>query len=925
MYNKFSSVKLLASVLAAVSCLAFAAMPQNARAAGLGKITVFSALGQPLRAEVELSATREELAGMKAQLASQDAFRLAGLDYATTLTGVRFVIDKRAGGSSVIKLSSDKPIIDPFVDMLLELSWATGRLVREYTFLLDPPEVAGKTAVVETPVGFRYTDTTRSVAEPVPVIVRDVPQPRARDESRTVDRDGDARQVRRGETLGKIASETKPEGVSLEQMLVGLFRSNKDAFDGNMNRLKAGRVLSVPDKASVESLSQSEAKKIVLTQAADWNNYRRNLAGLAARSSPVDDDSGKREAAGKVTAKVEDKAAPVNEAKDQVKVSKAAAAAAKRTEEELIARDKALREANDRVSSLEKNVTDLQKLVELKNQSLAALQKQLAAKTVVPEPVKQQPVETKKPEPEVKPQPVAPIQAPPVVQPVAEKPVEIKPVEVPPVKPAAQPPEVKPEPRPESKPVEPPKPNLEEVVAPPPEEPDFVEELIDSPLALAGGGILALLAGLFLVKRRKKSEEDIPPAVRSALASRSALPGRSTLAPPGGNSTPSSVFRSTGGQSIDTSYVPPPSDFSQVGPGNIDTDEVDPVAEADVYMAYGRDAQAEEILLEAKQKDPKRYAIHLKLLEIYANRKNNKQFETLATDFYGETGGVGPEWERAAAMGLKLDPKNPLYGGAGPAVEPTNAPSSHAAPHEFDVVQLAQQTTDASPRSAGTFAPPVTEPVAADQIEEKTVVLPPKAVETAALDFDLGEPSPALQEPEFEESSVAGLDFSLPDDTPVAPRTFSAPEPTQSHSDTDLDFDLEFDVKMTESTVLGQSMQTPAFDMTSISLDLDDLAAGSESGRDQGVGRPMSIPEIEPLQSPVVASHTKDETINHTEPSFDEIDVSSNEEVATKLDLANAYEEMGDLEGVRELLQEVLKEGNSAQREKAQEMLARIG
>ena len=138
--------KLRASVLAVATCLAFSAIPQLAQAAGLGKITVFSALGQPLRAEIELNASREELSSMKATLAPPEAFKQAGLDYASTLLGIRFTLDKRPGGQQVIKLSTSSPVNDPFIDMLLELNWATGRLQREYTFLLDPPEVAAKAA-----------------------------------------------------------------------------------------------------------------------------------------------------------------------------------------------------------------------------------------------------------------------------------------------------------------------------------------------------------------------------------------------------------------------------------------------------------------------------------------------------------------------------------------------------------------------------------------------------------------------------------------------------------------------------------------------------------------------------------------------------------------------------------------------------------
>ena len=112
------------SVVAVATCLALSGVSLSAHAAGLGKLVVFSALGQPLRAEIDVTATREELADMKAQLASPETFKQAGLDYATTLLGIRFTLDKRPNGQAVIKLSSERPINDPFVDMLLELNWS---------------------------------------------------------------------------------------------------------------------------------------------------------------------------------------------------------------------------------------------------------------------------------------------------------------------------------------------------------------------------------------------------------------------------------------------------------------------------------------------------------------------------------------------------------------------------------------------------------------------------------------------------------------------------------------------------------------------------------------------------------------------------------------------------------------------------------
>lgn len=994
-YQTLKNFRLRTSAWAVASCLALSGMPLLAQAAGLGKVTVFSALGQPLRAEVELSATREELSGMRAQLASPDAFKQAGLDYAATLMSISFAIDKRANGQSIIRLSSDRPINDPFVDMLLELNWPAGRLVREYTFLLDPPEVAARAAAPVAPPVARPAPAPKpapemrsasSPEEKMPARPA-APKPRVQETDRQPVDSVERHEVKRGDTLNKIASAVKPEGVSLDQMLVGLFRANQEAFDGgNMNRLKAGKILSVPEKSALESVSEGEARKVVVAQSSDWNAYRRKLAAAAAQA-PVKEDTGKQEAAGRITAKVEDKAAPAAEPKDQVKVSRSDAdgaksgAAAKRSEEDLIAKEKALKEANDRLASLEKNVSELQKLVELKNQNLAELQKQAAAKEV--------PAAVKKPAVEAAPVAVpVPVSAPPAAPVLAEKPVE-KPVDVKPAEPAVVKPEAKPEPKADEMPKPKPKP-----VAPPPppvEEPGFVDELLDSPLALAGGGILALLAGFFVYKRRRQSEGEKPLATNSMLS------------PQTGDLSANSVFRSTGGQSVDTSHTPAQTDFSQAGPGSIDTDEVDPVAEADVYMAYGRDAQAEEILLEAKQKDPKRHAIHVKLLEIYSNRKSLKQFESLATELYSETGGVGAEWEKAAAMGLKLDPQNPLFGGTAQLAQPsfdadsTVIISPQALRNTVTLPGQLSQLADAaiaSPPMIEASETPAEETVATSELmsldfdlgmgdskavspvaepkqdPDSTLTLPEPVIDSATLDFDIDSAPTRAPAMDQADTTVVGLDFNLPDiGEPEAPA--SVPSQAESPLGADLDFDigfdstsapasgespaeaapavmldvgsvsdhdLEFDVSLTESTVLGQPMRESSFDMSSISLDLAE--AEVEAAPVSSPPAPASTPEevqlaefeVAQANTVVNADFASAQVETMVNPQFGsdldlapEFDITPNEEVATKLDLAKAYEEMGDLEGARELLQEVVKEGDAGQQEKAQALLAKIG
>lgn len=987
-YQTLKKFRLRTSAWAVASCLALSGMPLLAQAAGLGKVIVLSALGQPLHAEVELSATREELSGMRAQLASPDTFKQAGLDYAVTLMSINFTIDKRANGQSIIRLSSDRPINDPFVDMLLELNWPAGRLVREYTFLLDPPEVAARAAAPVAPPVARpapmpkQAPEMRSASSPEEKMPARpaAPKPRVQETDRQPVESIERHEVKRGDTLNKIASAVKPEGVSLDQMLVGLFRANQEAFDGgNMNRLKAGKILSVPEKSALESVSEGEARKVVVAQSSDWNAYRRKLAAAAAQA-PVKEDAGKQEVAGRITAKVEDKAAQAAAPKDQVKVSRSDAdgaksgAAAKRSEEDLIAKEKALKEASDRLASLEKNVSELQKLVELKNQNLAELQKQAVAKEV--------PAAVKKPAVEA-----APAVAPAPV--LAEKPVE-KPVDVKPAEPAvvAKPEEAKPEAKPEPKADEMPKPKPKPVVPPPPpaEEAGFVDELLGSPLALAGGGIVALLAGFFVYKRRRQGGSEKPLATNSMLS------------PQSGDLSANSVFRSTGGQSVDTSHTPAQTDFSQAGPGSIDTDEVDPVAEADVYMAYGRDAQAEEILLEAKQKDPKRHAIHVKLLEIYSNRKSLKQFESLATELYSETGGVGTEWEKAAAMGLKLDPQNPLFGGT---AQP--APPSFDADSTVIISPQALRNTVTLPgqlsqlAEAAIAAPPVIEtpklpveeaaptselmsldfdlgmgdskevsPVAEPKQDlDSTLTLPEPVIDSATLDFDI-DSTPAMDRAD---ATVAGLDFNLLDiAVPEAPAPLSSQAESPLGADLDFDIgfdstpapaagepaeaatavmldvgsvsdhDLEFDVSLTESTVLGQPMRESSFDMSSISLDLAE--AETEAAPVSPPPEPAPAPEdaqlaefeVAQANTVVNADFASAQVETMVNPQFGsdldlapEFDITLNEEVATKLDLAKAYEEMGDLEGARELLQEVVKEGDAGQQEKAQALLAKIG
>ncbi len=910
--NKLLTFSFKASLLA----VALAVLPPAAGAAGLGKITVLSALGQPLRAEVELTATREELSSISARLASHEAFNQAGIEFVPALAGVKLAVDKRPSGQPVIRMTTDRPVNEPFLDLLIELNWASGRLVREYTFLLDPaPEVLAQKPTTAPPAA---QPEPAVVAQPAPA--PKAPEPRAvapMDEQALAKKPAAPKpvaqaktvEVKRGDTLGKIAAVAKPEGVSLDQMLVALFRANQDAFIGNnLHRLKAGKILAIPERDAVAAVGEGDAKRVIAAQTADFNAYRKKLAEAAAAAPAPKEAAAQQEATGKITAKVEDKVPA--EAKDQLKVSKAEAGKAAQAvqgkiaalEEDIVAKDKALKEAQSRQAALEKNVKELQKLVELKNQGLAEMQKQAAAK---PAPA----AAATKPEPAPAPAPEA---AKPAAPAVAEKPAD-KPADVAPAKPAEA-----------EKVVEaakPPKPEPPQVA--PPEEPGFLDELVDNP-AVLGGGVLALgLLGLLAYRQSRKRKHEgglVAPTTAASLAS-------------------NSVFGATGGQSVDTSASSAGADFSQASIGAIDADEgVDPVAEADVYMAYGRDAQAEEILLDALKSDPTRTAIHVKLLEIYAARKNAKQFETLASDLYAQTGGVGADWEKAAAMGQKLDPANPLYGGAAARQASVSTDATIIVPAAENLFRESWTV----PGEAGPVAETVEEAAPAASADQPAVAAAQPEAAPAPLDFDLdlgAPPAPAAQA-EAKAPEPPALDFDLGlDFQPAAETPDFTPEPAVEAAKVEpAPPPLAFDLKLEEEPK-PEAEPAPIgalAGVASLHFDLDLGASAPEAPVAEVIDPDKGTAGDNALDFDLDLGTAPAEPARPAEPSVDLAAISldlgepaavsaGGDEAATKLELAKAYEEMGDKEGARELLQEVLQEGSAEQQAKARGMLDKLG
>lgn len=983
-------------------------------AAGLGKLTVTSTLGQPFRGEIDLLAVdKKDLGSIRARFASFEAFKEANIERSPVLSAMRFSVEQKKNGDPYLKITSSKPVDEPFLDMLIELDWPAGRLVREYTILLDPPgygEAQAEVAPVAAPVVKSAVSAVPAQAAAVSAQPADTPtgaiKPEIRasiplDKKLLAKEEAKAQEsygpIRKGENLSGIASALKPEGVSLEQMLVALFQSNKQAFAGNnMNRLKAGQILRVPEAGQVEEVKTNEAAKQVKAHSADWHVYRQKLAAAVAEAKPAQEDVARQAVSGKITTAVEDKATAAKEsATDVLKLSKseglggAKPAAAvgggkdmqamkgqiQAMQEEATAKEKAIKEANQRISDLEKNIKEMQKLLELKNQNMADLQKQAAATkatpTALPAPAPAVPAAAK---PEEK--PAAPAAEQKVAAAVAEK----APV-------AEEKPAVKPQK---------PKPVLVEQKKP---EASLLDEAMENPLYLGGGAAAILLLGLLgakaVVARRRRSVSSFEDSVMTHgdLKANTALGG-------------------TSGGKIDTNDTSFLTDFSQAGLGSIDTNEVDPIAEAEVYMAYGRDAQAEEILKEALIKDPNRHEIRLKLLEIYAGRKNLNAFEAVAGEMYAALGGqASPLWDKAAEMGRALDPKNPLYGEQSKAV----AAMEPAAPGD----EIFEKTMIAAGGTAGLVAAAeqgVTLDLGGPEIAEEAVgtdldfnldiaapaaeatpdlllpELPEESLpveETAAdlgFDLDLGaltgtspqaELSAAAPVVETEEPGAdMGLDFNLDLGVPTVAQ--AAPEPAAATMESDenvMEFDLgaltqaapaapaeelisaeRWKDEVMELDVGGLTTAPGAQDeMEEVGgkLDIPDFSVGEEAA---SAGEEMESIELAALpveESPLDFDFRLDQeetpapskakgvaapdldlsgiSLDMGEPGSAKVaptdlpDDFGTQEVSTKLDLARAYVDMGDVEGARDILQEVLKEGAAEQLEDARKLLAELG
>lgn len=895
-----------------------------AYAAGFGQLRVQSNLGQPLQAEIDITGvTPEEADSLAVKLAAPSAYSRAGLTYLSAISSVKLDVQKRPNGTYVATVRSNQPLSEPFVDILVDMSWSSGKITRAYTFLLDPAGAKpSNQAFSPTTVVQAATPDASPAAAPAPAPVASAPaaaspapaavpaqarQPRRAAAPAAV-ADGAAANgsytVQPGDTLYAIAGDASQgvDSVSLEQMLLALYRNNPNAFiGGNINRIRSGAVLKVPSAQQAQSVSPREARREVVARTQGFDSYRSRLAAAAAAKS-VEAGSG-REQSGNVTARVQDTTVPNAGPRDELKLSKAEKGAQAKAEAD-VASQRKLKDAESRVAELEKNISDMQRLMELKNTEIAKLNQNnqgakaataaaatTAAATAAPAAGKA--ADTAAPAPTVVPaEPAkaaeASSTATPEPAPAAPAAASASAPEAAAAAAASAPQAGASAPAAASAPVvakkKPP------VIQPVP-EPSFVDELLANPMLLPGAGVLVALLGGYAYYRRRQKQK----ASENTGFGDSILSQESTVMA-GGHS----LFGTAGGQSVDTSQHSVFGADFRIGNNSPEATEVDPIAEAEVYIAYGRDVQAEEILREALQQNPERQAIRLKLLEIYNTRQDVEGFRVIAEEMFAQVGGHGADWQQVAEMGRRLDPGNALYLSVAPdltAEADTTTPvadqwrtqdpaqSMQQAPQVSAMPDLALPL-DAFP------APAPGEPIVAPESASLVFGQEHQAETVARLDdvlderHDAGMDVPALDTPtrsrplEFDMSSLS-LDLNAPNPgaavtaEPASVATFEAPSLTEST------------VPLPAPTMLQNGRLVEPIDLTRVTS--------------EGMGG--------------------DSTHGVSASTLSATGMDGSRDMQIKLDLARAYIEIGDKEGARELLQEVVEQSEDPLRSEARTLL----
>ncbi|MEK1836747.1 MAG: FimV/HubP family polar landmark protein, partial [Pseudomonas sp.] len=578
-------VRKLVLAIAAASALSSG----MAHALGLGELTLKSTLNQPLVAEIELLDVKDLTAAeVVPSLASPDDFAKAGVDRQAFLNDLTFTPVLNASGKSILRVTSSKPLSEPMVKFLVQVMWPNGRLLRDYSVLLDPSKFSPQTA--------------DAAAQPAPAQTVTAPVTGATKSSQytTTPRD----------TLWEIAAKAR-NGGSIQQTMLAIQALNPDAFiDGNINRLKTGQVLRLPDQVQSTNLPQPKAIAEVSAQNTAWRQGRRYVAKPGTGQQQLDATKRAR-GEGASSQPAADKLSLVSA--DTGKGGKGAAGDAKALSNKLAVTQESLdttrrdnAELKSRMSDLQSQLDKLQRLIELKNNQLAKLQAEGGADAPAAATT-------------------APAMSAELTASPAASPADAAPAPAP--APEAAAPEAVPAPA-----VEP---------TPATSDDQKFNELLTNPilLGLVGGGAVVLLLLLLLLARRRKAQQEAEKHLRMARALEEEqefsvdqdLPPSSfeglEVPPPSVKLATAPTPAPAPAPVITPVVVTPPIAAPLVSPAAERSDRSgDVLAQAQSHIAGGRLNQAAALLEDAIKQEPQRSDLRLKLMEVYGQQGDRDAF-----------------------------------------------------------------------------------------------------------------------------------------------------------------------------------------------------------------------------------------------------------------------------------------------------------
>ena len=907
--------------------------PVSGHSLGIGDIRVRSALNQNLNAEIALVAARgESPANIKVNLAPAEKFDEAGVPWTYFLSKIRFTTVVKPNGSMVIKVSSREALKEPYLNFLLEVSWPKGNLYREFTVLVDPPadyqhqdyqEPQYQEPAYPTTSSYdTYRPQRQDYAPPRQRAVRH----RAAKPRRSVGNGSYGGQIvaRRNDTLWNVAERARDAGVSVEQMMVALYEKNPQAFyQQNVNALSAGGRLQIPEKSVVQQMSRQEALAEFGRQNDAWNN---NRSGVPARETQVAkedvvDSQLKLEAPVEATVGANETVSPSSG--QTPGTPSGASTSPSPNAQQQAAPLKGSAPVDDAVQSkiaaLEKQMAMMQELIALKDKQLADLQNPGQATTPAPEV----------PSAQVAP-PIPPVSAPTQPEPAVTAPVA-------PAQPAQQavPAPVTPVPS-----VVPPKPIVKPALpkavqpAPPAEE-------ADSPLVWVLGGLAALLLPLigWIVWQKKK--------LAQAAEAESMFRNYSTMRTE--TTGPFSSSRKAGTSSGESSFLNEfkASDFESFESFNVDHSDIDPLAEADVYLAYGRYQQAEDLIRQAIKDYPDRDDCKLKLLEIFHASSSKVDFENYAAEL--AAAGKNEDktfWRKATELSKDICPDSALFSAAISSVAVFSAEPETLAENVLFTTTPEQETSEPKeePEHQGAASFEVSEMDEGESLFETSPTQEPEQqlheeptyVETnnesnktdqnlsgyednfvgqqnnEALDFDLGQYPGTTDAAGPEKPSVA-VTQSFEKDTLHSKQALDANDDLESY---EFDFDLG-KPEETKPSQSGSSAVDDAWDADQtleFSFDTDKATETDTFGND-------TLDFSFDLDAPLTDSGKPKEAGQ----GFRVSDLTDMDEMETKLDLAKAYIDMGDASAAKEIIGQVIENGSAEQKKTAQTLWDELG